>query len=269
MESVKEVREALSARSRTATLDELRDEGRRQVRLIKAEQVAAMISEAVHAAIEQSGLIPPEEAERLVQASRSEFQGALRERQEEAHRTKELERQCAEQQEQLQSLRAELEEAKKRLESARGTGAPMAGTQGGTDAGMETGTETGTGPRIGTEAGMEPGAASPQLMMAMMREIASLKASLQSTAQQPLGSPADLESVMQKLSGAINERLEIFGRKMGISSAVEGDEVRFDGLFKDDGATLESNIDNVQVKQKAGGGIGANLAKLKKLKGGN
>ena len=52
MESVNEIKEALSARSRTATLDELASEGRKRVRLIRAEHVAAMISEAVHAAIE-------------------------------------------------------------------------------------------------------------------------------------------------------------------------------------------------------------------------
>jgi hypothetical protein len=40
-------------------------------------------------------------------------------------------------------------------------------------------------------------------------------------------------------------------------------------LFRDDGKSLESNMDNIQVKQKSGGGIAGNLARLKKLKGGS
>jgi len=56
---------------------------------------------------------------------------------------------------------------------------------------------------------------------------------------------------------------------MGVSGAVESDSpIDFGGMFKDTGKTLESNMDNIEVKQKAGGGIAANLARLKKLKGG-
>jgi len=40
------------------------------------------------------------------------------------------------------------------------------------------------------------------------------------------------------------------------------------GLFKSADAGLESNINTVETKQKSGGGIAANLARLKKLKGG-
>ena len=57
MESVNEIKEALSLRSRTATLDESRSEGRKRVRLIRAEHVAQMISEAVHAAIEPLAVV--------------------------------------------------------------------------------------------------------------------------------------------------------------------------------------------------------------------
>jgi len=55
---------------------------------------------------------------------------------------------------------------------------------------------------------------------------------------------------------------------MGISSAVEADSVNLEGLFRDDGKQVESNIDSVETKQKSGGGIAANLERLKKLKGG-
>ena len=76
-------------------------------------------------------------------------------------------------------------------------------------------------------------------------------------------------AALEKLAGSLNDRLEKLGKKMGISAAVEGEEVKFDGLFKDTGKTLESNMENIQVKKKAGGGIAANLERLKKLKGGS
>ena len=45
--------------------------------------------------------------------------------------------------------------------------------------------------------------------------------------------------------------------------------VDFGGMFREDvDQSLESNMDDIQLKQKAGGGIADNLAKLKKLKGG-
>ena len=82
------------------------------------------------------------------------------------------------------------------------------------------------------------------------------------------GTP-DLTAALEKLAGSLNDRLEKLGKKMGISAAVEAGEVKFDGLFKDSDKALESNMKNVELKQKSGGGIAANLAKLKKLKGGS
>ena len=108
--------------------------------------------------------------------------------------------------------------------------------------------------------------------MSMMQELANLKASVAQQPTQPAdqqGGP-DFAAALDKLAGTLNDRLDTFGKKMGISSAVGGDApVDFGSMFKDDGADdLESNMDNIQVKQKAAGGIAANLAKLKKLKGG-
>ena len=80
MESFDEIKEALSARSRTATLDELRSEGKKRVRLIRAEHVATMIREAVHTTIEHSGLVAPADVEKLVDKSRQEFRSILKER---------------------------------------------------------------------------------------------------------------------------------------------------------------------------------------------
>jgi hypothetical protein len=208
METVNDVRDALSARSRTATLEELASEGRKRVRLIKAEHVAAMISAAVHSAVEQSGLIPKEEVENLVERSREEFRTMMRDRQSEIRRLEELEDLVRAREEELAQVRAELAES-------RGAGG---------------------GPRAAAGSA---------------------------------GGGADVSAALEKLAGSLNERLEKLGKKMGISAAVEGEQVDFSGLFKDTGKELESNMENIKIKQKAGGGIAANLEKLKKLKGGS
>jgi len=200
METVNDVRDALSARSRTATLEQLASEGKKRVRLIKAEHVAAMIAASVHAAIEQSGLIPKEEADKLVESSREEFRAMLRDRQEEVQRIQQLEDLLQQRDKELADLRAQ-----------------VAGGGGGGGGGG--------------------------------------------------GSP-EMSAALEKLAGSLNERLEKLGKKMGISSAVEGEEVKLDALWKNEGPDLESNMENIQVKKKAGGGIAANLERLKKLKGG-
>lgn len=294
MESVHEIKEALSARSRTATLDELRSEGKKRVRLIRAEHVAAMVSEAVHAAIEQSGLIAPEEAERLVEKSRAEFKSILREREQEAQRAHEVEQQLGQREQEVaewkercaglevelgaaqaeanrlraqldslneqetvrhQELLAEVESLQQELAAARSVApapapAPVAAASG----------------------------VPSELLLSLMQEMATLKANLmtqQAAERTPVPAPhpvapgADFTAAIEKLAGSLNDRLEKLGKKMGVSAAVESDApVDFGGLFKDSGKTLESNMDNIEVKQKAGGGIAANLARLKKLKGG-
>src|SRR5262245_56766529 len=211
METVNDIRHALSARSRTATLEQLASEGRKRVRLIKAEHVAAMISAAVHAAVDESGLVSKEEADKLVERSRDEFKSLMRDRQAEVQRLAEVEDLLRARDQEIATLKAQLE---------GGGAAGVACTAG-----------------AGTAA---PAAAAPEISAAL-----------------------------EKLAGSLNDRLEKLGRKMGISAAVEGEEVKFDGLFKDTGKTLESNMENIQVKQKAGGGIAANLERLKKLKGGS
>ena len=213
-----EVKQALSAKSRTATLDELRKEGRKRVRLIKAEHVAAMITEAVHAAIGNSGLISKEEADTLVAKSKQEFQTIVREREAQLQRAADLESRLRERDSEIAQLQQELATAR----------------------------------TVQSQVAVAPTAAVV-------------------TAPTPAavaGTP-DLTAALEKLAGSLNDRLEKLGKKMGISAAVEAGEVKFDGLFKDSDKALESNTKNVELKQKSGGGIAANLAKLKKLKGGS
>lgn len=271
METVHDIKEALSAQSRTATLDELRDAGKKRVRLIKAEQVAAMVQEAVHAAVEQSGLLPPAEVERLVEQSRREFRAILKEREAQALRAQEVE-------ESLERSEAELAEAKRHnaeLDAALGeVRSQVEALQAELAAAQSAVAEAASAAEASAESAPAAGP-SADLLMAMMQEMANMKASLLQQQQQPQaqsapqGAGADLSAAIDKLAGSLNDRLEKFGKKLGISAAVEtGAPQDFTGLFRDLDQKVESNIDNIQVKQTSGGGIAANLAKLKKLKNG-
>jgi DNA mismatch repair ATPase MutL len=251
MESVNEIKQALSARSRTATLDELRSEGKKRVRLIRAEHVAAMISEAVHSAVEQSGLVAPGEVEKLVEKSRQEFRSILKEREQEVQRAQETEQELADLKTEAEKLERELAAAKQELAAARG------------------GASAGAAPAAPAAAG----APSSELLMSLMNEMVNMKASMlrqaPGQAAAAAGPAADFSAAMEKLAGSLTDRIEKIGKKMGVSAAVESDApIDLGGLFKDTGKELESNMGNIEVKQKAGGGIAANLAKLKKLKGG-
>ena len=258
MESVNEIKEQLSARSRTATLDQLASEGRRRVRLIRAEHVAQMIREAVHAAVEGSGLLEPAQVEALVAQSRQDFQAALREREQELEgaRRKEAELEASERE--LADLKARFSELTQKLTTAR---AELQQAQDELDAARES-------------QPSEQAAVSADQLTPLVQELAELKASI---AHQQAASPpgpqgaADFEAAMNKLAGSLNERLDTFGKKMGVSAAVGGDNpVDLGGMFREDiDKDLESNMQNIQPKQKAAGGIAGNLAKLKKLKGGD
>jgi len=277
MESVKDIKEALSARSRTATLDELRNEGRRRVRVIRAEHIAVMVSEAVNAAIEQSGLVAPAEVTRLVEKSQKEFKAILKEREQEVERAREVENRLAERESEFTALQHKYEAASRALAEAQEElsqlreqrpAAPVIAMPG------LTAPTTGVTPA--TVGGNPP---TGDLLLTMVQEMANLKANLmQRDAQErapvapAAAAPAavDFTAAIEKLAGSLNDRIEKIGKKMGVSAAVESDApLDFGNLFKDDGGkTLESNMDNIEVKQKSGGGIAANLARLKKLKGG-
>lgn len=279
MESVNEIKEALSARSRTATLDELASEGRKRVRLIRAEHVAAMISEAVHAAIEHSGLIAPEEVEKLVEKSRVEFRSILKEREQELQRAHDNEKalemregELAELRQRFSALTDALTATRRELEEAKAEAEAMREH-------VQTLRAQPVAVPVAVAAPAPAAAPSSDLLMSMVQEMANLKANLMNvqaqraaaTASTAAPAPAvpDFSAAFEKLAGTLNDRLEKLGKKMGVSAAVAGDQpVDFGGMFKDDGKQLESNMDNIEVKQKAGGGIAANLARLKKLKGG-
>src|SRR5688572_5503532 len=79
--NVQDLKEALAARSHTATLEELHSRGRHSVKVIRAGDVAQMIETAVSQAMARSGLMSPAEVEELEEKSREQFQQLLERRQ--------------------------------------------------------------------------------------------------------------------------------------------------------------------------------------------
>lgn len=275
MESSHDIKEALSTRARTATLDELRNEGKKRVRVVKAEHIAAMIEEAVHNALEHSGFVAPAEVEKLVDRSRQEFRAILKEREAEVQRAHEAQETLAAREQELGELRQQLEALQQALATTEQSLAEARAAQAVAEQAAEQATQQ------AAEAASAPAAApaaNAELLMSLMNEMANMKAALQT--QQAPAQPAqpqaaaaaptvDVSAAIEKLAGSLNDRLEKLGKKMGISAAVGGDQpLDLGGLFKDAGEGLESNMGNIESKQTAAGGIAANLARLKKLKGG-
>ena len=262
MESVDDIKEQLAARARTATLEELADQGRRRVRLIRAEHIAQMIADAVNRAVQDAGLLDPGQVDALVEKSRAEFHDVIREREEQLRVARVAEEQLEASEQELADVqarfaalshelalaRSELEQAHGALEAAR----QPAGRRGGAAARRDDVA------RLGRD---------------MAAELAALKANVAQQGASTSGAPAssvDVAAALDKLAGTLNERLDTFGKKLGVSAAVGGDApVDFGGMFREDvDRELESNMSDIQTKQQAGGGIADNLAKLKKLKGG-
>jgi hypothetical protein len=231
---------ALCAKSQATTLDELRQKGRQEVKVIRGKDVASMIKEAVYRALKDTELLSEEDLEVLVEQGAAEFKEVFSERQREAGQ---IEARLSEVRTELEVARARVQELEELLSQAQGQPASGPPAEG----------------------------ASAELMMRMMQEMAEMKANLAQGGGGGGGGGGEatgLAAALDKISANLNDRLDKFGRKMGVSSAVEGSEVKYDALFKDDDDTkLESNMGDVQAKKKTGGGIAGNLAKLKKLKG--
>ncbi|MGA0869702.1 MAG: hypothetical protein ACO3UM_12305 [Planctomycetota bacterium] len=279
MESIQDVRQALSARAETRSLDDLGKGGRQRVRVIRAEHVGEMIEAAVQRAVAESGLISREEADRLVARSREEFSAVHAERQrdaedlvrtrrdlQEADRRREaLTRQLASVEEDLASVESERDEARTRATLAEGAKSVAEERVAELEAALAE-----------ARRAVELFEAAPPASAAPVTTASSAIEPTEAQSVEPAATPVQgaanpdaLTQALERLTSSMNERLEKMGRKMGISSAVEADQSSLDGLFANlDEQRVESNFDAVEVKQRQTGGIAANLARLKKLKGG-
>ncbi len=207
----------LEAHSEKTSLEKLQSQGKKRLRVIKAGAIVEMIEEAVQRALRSSDTISPEEAERLIAESRTHFRSALKSGQRAANPADASDTE-------LDRLRAENDKLRANLD--QGEANPAA------DDGL-----------------------SSQLLMHMMKEIASIKANSSQQAGEAGGDA--MSAAIDKMASSMNDRLEQLGKKMGISSAVDAADINFEALF-----------DDMEVRQTTGSGIAANLARLKKLKGG-
>ena len=91
METTKpeDVNEALIAKSQTRTLDEIRSQGTEEVRVIRASDVASMISAKVDHLLRENTAMSDEDIEILVQRGPKEFKRVARERELERQRCEE------------------------------------------------------------------------------------------------------------------------------------------------------------------------------------
>jgi len=236
----KEVSEALTARSTVTSVDELARRGRKHVKVIRASDIATMITETVYEVVHEAAVLNEQDVEQLVLRSRAELGSVLAARQAEAASRHDLEVE-------LEQLRTALADRQSRISELEESLA---------------------------DARRDPGPVDPhaaEMMHHMVREMAEIKASMaQRTVQQQIepGTTENIDAALDKIASNLDQRLDQFGLKMGISNAVETQDVKFDTLFADDEqAMLESNIDDVELKKNTGAGIAGNLERLKKLKG--
>lgn len=259
MDQTAELLEALEARAREKSLEELERKGRTRVKVIRPSEIAGMIQEAVEKAVARSGYVPPEEVERLVQEGKAEFKGLLAQREEELQRRKDEAEELQESREKLARLEKEVEELRAGLQEAEAVKKSL----------EEKLRELQSGDG-GTEAAAQApaGGFNAELMMKLMGEIAELKAQVASPqAARPAGGEEKIASMLEQVMNSLEGKIEKIGKKVGLHEAVEGEEVKLDGLFTDHGdEEMENNLDTVQVKERSGAGIAANLERMKKLR---
>ena len=240
MDSILDVKEALVARSRTTSLDDLKSQGRRQVKVIRAEHIAAMVQEAVQKVLRGSDMVSREEVDHLVERSQEEFRHIIQEREEQLNQAREASVQLEEVRKErvrlqsvVQDLMGERDQLSGDLEVAQARAELLASQLAEARASVP---ETPPAPAPAPAGDSGP---NVELMMRLMNEVAELKASMNAPAG-PSAAPEaardpGINQAIDRLAGTLNERLEKFGRKIGISSAVEGQQANFEGLFEKGG----------------------------------
>ena len=252
------VREVLHSHSYATTVRDLEAKGRAKVRVINAAEIANLIEQSVRQAFakaeEGDGL------KALVDKSKAEFSDLRKQREldrvareEGAKQLEQARTDLTQMRSQIEPLKTRIAELEKALESER------SGKHGSSASGA---------------AGSAPAGASSEVLERLAREVALLhdKMATQQQApvqvQVPVAATLDttaLSSSLEKLSKGIEERLEKFGRSMGVSSAVEVGEVQYDKLFSSQ-QKLESNVSTVDIKERKGAGIGGVLDRMKKMR---
>ncbi|MEW6741617.1 MAG: hypothetical protein AB1486_02565 [Planctomycetota bacterium] len=109
--------------------------------------------------------------------------------------------------------------------------------------------------------------AAPGAMQSVAEEIKALKESL-IVGHPSRGGEAATSAPLEKLTRDLTERLDKISRKVGIAASDEP-APDLERIFRTHlAAPVESNIDNLQVKERKGGSVAGALARIKALKQG-
>lgn len=234
MEPKLDVLAVLEAKSTQTSLEALAKRGATTVRVISGKDVAWMVQEAVERAFSTTDWVPPEQVEELRRKAEQEFESLARERQDEVAERAEL-------QQELDDLRGNHEVLQKQYAKLR---------------------KSRQAQKIEVERARQ--------------RIAELEEQLGETGggRRTAGSavaPGEMQDLLDKVVGSLDQRIAELGRKMGVSAAVDTAAADFEGLISrtvEDGTDLESNIDTVEVEKRKGAGIASNLERIKKLRRG-
>jgi len=123
----------------------------------------------------------------------------------------------------------------------------------------------------GKKAEPAPAAVSPEMvevLRSLASEVASVKAGLKEVASRPAetaGADKAVTDRMEEITKALTDKMEKIGKKVGVSAGAEDQEVVLDNIFAGQEA-LESNIQDVEVKERKGTGISGAIERIKSLR---
>ncbi|MFN0204722.1 MAG: hypothetical protein ACKVS6_00220 [Planctomycetota bacterium] len=280
------VREVLQNNSTSTTLQELEAKGRSKVRVINANEISRLIEVAIQQAIAQSGGGEAGLTE-LVERSKIEFAELKRQRDAEIRGREEGLAQLAQAQNELSQLREKLGElAAMERESLTkysekdhelsGERARVGELRNLCDILTKERDLAREAERAARNAAEEARAAQPPQNTELLTQLAAQVAKLtEKIDREPVASAAGapvplqdlqkLEARLEQMTSGISDRLEKFGRSMGVSSAVEAENVNYTGIFNNN-EKLESNVESLEVKERKSTGINEALERMKKLK---
>lgn len=244
------LRNAIQRSAYTTTLTELEKKGRKQVKVIKGRRIYQLIAQAVDQVVEKTSL-DIEQKKAMVEQSRVEFDRLLRSHHDEARRLRDLEVELS-----AAKARVEfLEDERARLE------AEVAALRGQTPA-RDQGEQDLLRKLVADVAGLNNNLSQIRDRNGEGQgEIAEASSGLREKFS------SMLEETMNQLSDRFNSKLDRMEEEKSYR-AVEAAEVALDGLFAAPDA-IESNFDNVEVRSASDdGGIGAELSRLRDLRGG-
>jgi hypothetical protein len=240
-----ELTEALQAKSTSVTLHELADKGRAKFQVIRAQDIAGMITETTCRLLGEAEELFALDSEALAVRCQRELGSVLMTRRAEAALRSDLEAEVV-------RLQAELAQQQTRVRELQDAGS----------CGLEDDATVADEPPLA------------DMMRRVLAEMAEIRSGMTQQVQQ-----ADVDSgtavssdhvadALDKIASSIDGRLEEFGRTMNGKTGVAADDVQLAALFNQDYETeLESNIQDVQLKKAAGAGIAGNLERLRKLRG--